>query len=205
MPKNTFMKNSVKHIKVHSNYSDREFETKDNQILCISKTKTLSFKTKHRLQFTNITSQVKDFVKESKIKSGILIIQTHHTTFSVWVNESEKNLIGPEEILGYTPDLKLILDRFASPNENFSHDDIRDINNPKGKRFDDLPKPNKDGIINEPRNAHAHAHALILQSSISLIIEDSQVVLGKWQNIMLVELDHARERKVSLLAQGIEK
>ncbi len=172
---------------------------------CISKTKTLSFKTKHRLQFINITKEVRDFVKESKIKSGILIIQTQHTTFSVWVNESEKNLIGPEEILGYTPDLKLVLDRFASPNENFSHDDIRDINNPKGKRSEDLPKPNKDGTVDEPRNAHSHAHGLILQSSISLIIENSQLILGKWQNVLLVELDHARDRKITLLAQGIGK
>ena len=171
----------------------------------ISKTKTLSFKTKHRLQFINITKQARDFVSKSEISSGMLIIQTHHTTFSVWVNESEKNLIGPEEILGYTPDLKLILDRFASPNETFSHDDIRDINNPKGRRAEDLPKPNKDGTISEPKNAHSHAHALILQSSIPLIIENSKLLLGKWQNVLLVELDHARERKTTMLAQGIRR
>ena len=135
----------------------------------------------------------------------MLIIQTHHTTFSVWVNESEKNLIGPEEVLGYIPDLKLILDRFASPNENFSHDDIRDINNLKGRRTEDLPKPNSDGTISEPRNAHSHAHALILQCSLPLIIENFQLILGKWQNVFLIELDHARERKITLLAQGIGK
>ena len=171
----------------------------------IYKTKTLHFKTKYRLQFINITKEVQRFVKESKIKTGSLIIQTHHTTFSIWINEGEKNLIGNESNLGYTPDLKLILDRFASPNENFSHDDIRDINNPKGKRVDDLPKPNKDGTIDEPRNAHSHAHALMLHASLPLIIENSELLLGKWQNILAVELDHARERKITLLAHGIGK
>ena len=171
----------------------------------ISKTKTLSFKTKYRLQFINITKEAQDFVKESKIKTGSLIIQTHHTTFSVWVNESEKNLIGNEENLGYTPDLKLILDRFASPNENYSHDDIKDINNPNGRRKEDLPKPNRDGTIDEPRNAHSHAHALMLHTSLPLIIGNSELLLGKWQNILAVELDHPRDRKISLLVQGIGK
>ena len=169
----------------------------------ISKTKTLSFKTKYRLQFINITKEVQDFVKESKIKTGSLIAQTHHTTFSVWVNEAEKNLIGNEKDLGYASDLKLILDRFASPNENYSHDDIRDINNPNGRRNEDLPKPNKDGTIDESRNAHSHAHALMLHTSLPLIIENSRLLLGKWQNILAVELDHSRDRKITLLVQGI--
>ncbi len=169
----------------------------------IYKTKTIKFKTKYRLEFINITKEVKKFVKECKVKTGSIVIQTHHTTFSVWVNESEKNLIGNEKDLGYTSDLKLILDRFASPNENFSHDDVRDINNPNGKRTDDLPKPNKDGTIDEPRNAHSHAHGLMLHTSLPLIIENGNLLLGKWQNILAVELDHSRERKLTILVQGI--
>ena len=170
----------------------------------ISKTKHLNYSTKHRLHFINITKDVENFIKESKISQGILIIQTHHTTCSLWVNEDEKNLIGSEEELGYPSDLKRILDRFANPDEKYGHNDIMDKKNSKGKRNTHLCEPDENGIINECINGHAHAQGMILQSSISLIVENGKLVKGKWQQVMLVELDHDREREVTFLIQGVK-
>lgn len=47
-------------------------------------------------------------------------------------------------------------------------------------------------------NAHAHIKAAILGPSETIAIEAGALVLGRWQGIMLVELDGPRERTVSV-------
>ena len=164
--------------------------------------KTFSYQTRYRLEFIDITNDAGEFVSASGIRTGTVTLQTHHTTCGLWVNEDEKNLIGPEETLGYTPDLKRILDRFASPTEKYGHNDIRNEQNPNGKRNTHLCMPDENGVIHECVNGHAHAQSLILPCYLTLIIENSKVLLGEWQKILLVELDHDRPRTVTMLAQG---
>lgn len=165
-------------------------------------TATKTYQTRHRLEFINITEDVEKFVRKSGIKNGTVTLQTHHTTCGLWVNEDEKNLIGPHESLGYQPDLKRILDRFAHPSEEYGHNDIRDPRNPNGKRNTHLCLPDENGVIQECINGHAHAHNMILQSYLTLIIEKGNALRGQWQQILLVELDHDRPRSVTMLAQG---
>ena len=164
--------------------------------------KTHLYHTRYRLEFINITKDVEKVVRDSRIKNGTVTLQTHHTTCGLWVNEDEKNLIGPEESLGYTPDLKRVLDRFAHPGEEYHHNDIRDTKNPDGKRHTHLCMPDENGVIQEYINGHAHAHNMILPSHLTLIIENKKVLRGEWQQILLIELDHDRPRKVTMLAQG---
>jgi secondary thiamine-phosphate synthase enzyme len=49
-------------------------------------------------------------------------------------------------------------------------------------------------------NARAHLKAAFLRSNLTLIIENANVVLGKWQGIYLVEFDGPRERNVLIKA-----
>ncbi|MBI2451447.1 YjbQ family protein [Candidatus Pacearchaeota archaeon] len=170
----------------------------------IVKVKKVSYKTNYRLQFINITKEVEDFIKQSGIKKGIVVVQTHHTTCGVWVNEDEKNLIGSDG-QNDNSDLKRVLDRFANPEEEWGHNDVRDSRNPKGKRDTHLCVPDENGRIRECINGHAHAQAMILQSSITMIIDKGKLVKGKWQQIMLIEMDHDRERKITILVQGVGK
>ena len=51
-------------------------------------------------------------------------------------------------------------------------------------------------------NAAAHLSAGIMGSAATLIIQDSQPVLGTWQNVFLYELDGPRQRKVRFLVIG---
>ena len=168
-----------------------------------AKTKTLIYQTKFRLEFINITKAVEDFVRESGVKTGSVVLQTHHTTCGLWFNEDEKNLIGPEETLGYSPDLKRVIDRFANPSEVYNHNDICRADNPQGKRNTHLWEPDENGVIHECVNGHAHAHNLLLPSALTLIIKDGKLLRGSWQEVLLVELDHDREREVTILAQGV--
>jgi secondary thiamine-phosphate synthase enzyme len=45
-------------------------------------------------------------------------------------------------------------------------------------------------------NARAHLKAAFLKSSISLIIKNGKIVLGKWQGLFLIELDGPRTREI---------
>ena len=165
---------------------------------------TNTYGTKSRLEFIKITSDLKKFVENSRVKNGTVTIQTHHTTFSVWVNEDEKNLIGGSREFEDS-DLKRILDRFAGPNEKYGHNDIKDSRNPNGKRDTHLCRPNSNGTCHECINGHAHAQAMILPTSITLIVKNGELLLGVWQEVMLIELDHDRERRATFLVQGISK
>lgn len=165
---------------------------------------TKKYQTKYRQEFITITSDVESAIKKSGIKSGSVLVQTHHTTCAVWINENEKNLIGPSEVLGYESDLRKVLDKFASPMHDYGHNDVRDGKNQNGKRDTHLCEPDENGVIHECINGHAHAQALMLHPSISLIVEDGKILKGQWQEVMLVELDHNRERQVSFLVSGIK-
>jgi thiamine phosphate synthase YjbQ (UPF0047 family) len=169
----------------------------------ISYLETKIYNTKYRVHFISITKDLEEIIKRSGVTRGIVTIQTHHTTAGLFVNEDEKNLIGPSEELGYTSDLRKILDNFASPMDDYGHNDIAHSQNSGGKRNTHLCEPDENGIINECINGHAHAQAMLLQSSLSLIVDAGKWLKGKWQELMLVELDHNRERKVSFLIQGV--
>ena len=163
---------------------------------------TKKYKTKYRTHFITITDDIEKIVKKSGVIRGLVVIQTHHTTCGIWVNEDEKNLIGPTEELGYVSDLRKVLDNFADPTLKYGHNDICDANNKEGKRNTHLCEPDENGVIQECINGHAHAQALMIQSSVSLIVEEGKLLKGRWQQIMLVELDHDRERTISVLVQG---
>lgn len=166
---------------------------------------TKTYQTKHRQEFITITKDVEAAIAAAGVHTGTITIQSHHTTASIWVNEDEKNLIGPREKLGYTPDLSRVLDRFADPEEEYGHNDVRDVNNPKGKRDTHLCTPDSCGVVHECINGHAHAQAMLLQCSVTLVVAEGKLVKGIWQQIMLVELDHDRERTVTFLVQGMSK
>ncbi len=55
--------------------------------------KTIEFQTKEELDFIDITDKVKDSVKESQIKDGLVNIQILHTSAAILVNENEPLLI----------------------------------------------------------------------------------------------------------------
>ena len=45
-------------------------------------------------------------------------------------------------------------------------------------------------------NARAHLKAALLRNNLNLIVENAEIMLGKWQGIYLIELDGPRERNV---------
>ena len=57
-----------------------------------SLTEYLTFKTKSKKEFINITSDVEKLVQRSSIKEGICLVNAMHITASVFINDNESGL-----------------------------------------------------------------------------------------------------------------
>ena len=57
-----------------------------------SLTEYLTFRTKSRREFVNITQEVVKFVKKSGLKEGICLVNAMHITASVFINDNESGL-----------------------------------------------------------------------------------------------------------------
>lgn len=55
-------------------------------------TEYLWFNTKKQKEIVNITSQVRDVVKKSKVKEGMVLVSAMHITASIFVNDEESGI-----------------------------------------------------------------------------------------------------------------
>ena len=58
-----------------------------------SYTQKLTFYTKNRQEFINITRQVEKALKKSEIEEGLCLVNAMHITSSVFINDNEKCLL----------------------------------------------------------------------------------------------------------------
>ncbi len=58
-----------------------------------SHTKYLSFNTRGHREYINITEDVEEALKKSKIQEGLALVSAMHITASVYVNDAESGLI----------------------------------------------------------------------------------------------------------------
>jgi secondary thiamine-phosphate synthase enzyme len=141
--------------------------------------KEIEFKTKEIFEFIDITDEIEKFAKESGIKNGIINVFIMHTSAALIANENEPLLI---------EDFKKSLEKTASKNENYKHDnmEIRTVN------------VCKDECI----NGHSHCKAIYLLANVVLNLIEDKLQLGQWQRIMAVELDRPRQRKIQIQIIG---
>ena len=143
------------------------------------KNKDIKIKTKKLFEIVDITDKVLDFVKNSKIKNGLINIQTMHTTAMLILNENEPLLL---------EDIKKNLERLASKKENYDHDnfDIRTVNM----------------CDNECVNGHSHCKAIYLSPNVVLNLIKGTMQLGQWQRVLYIELDRAKLRTIQVAILG---
>ena len=142
--------------------------------------KIIEFQTKNLFDFIDITEQVKDFIKESQIKDGLVNIQILHTSAALIVNENEPLLI---------EDFKNNLERTAPQTLKYRHDNLNE------RTVNLCPE--------ECINGHSHSKAIHLLVSATLNLIDRKLQLGQWQRIFMVELDKPRKRKVQIQILGV--
>jgi isopentenyl-diphosphate Delta-isomerase len=138
---------------------------------------SLHYQTGDRGEFIDITDDVTSVVERSGVRNGLVHVCSYHTTAAIRINENEPLLMR---------DFRRMLDRLAPPG-SYEHDDIA--------RRQNVPE-------DEPCNGHSHCQHLLLSSSESVPIRGGAMLLGRWQRILLIELDSARQRQVTVQVVG---
>jgi secondary thiamine-phosphate synthase enzyme len=139
----------------------------------------ISVTTAQPTQFIDLTDRLERVVADAGLRSGIVNVQTLHTTTAVVVNEHEPLLL---------TDFQALLEATAPVDRRYRHDDatVRTVNVTAGER----------------PNGHAHCRALLLPASVCLNVAGGRIVLGQWQRVFFLELDGPRARQLSVLATG---
>jgi secondary thiamine-phosphate synthase enzyme len=131
--------------------------------------------------FFDLTELAMVVTRRSGVQQGQLLASTSHTTCALIVQENEPLLLA---------DLADRLRRFASEHEQYRHNamDIRTIN--------------MCGI-DECANGHSHCQHAVLGAAVQLPVVAGDLLLGPWQRVLLVELDHPRAREFHIQVTGI--
>lgn len=140
--------------------------------------KRLRFETSRATEFVDITELLRQEVRRAGMRMGRLHLQSLHTTLGLAVNENEPLLLR---------DFANMLERFAPVGAGYEHDDF-------ARRV--------DIALDEPINGHAHVRQLLLTGFATLLVEEGDLVLGRWQSIFAVELDGPRHRELALQLDG---
>jgi secondary thiamine-phosphate synthase enzyme len=131
--------------------------------------------TREREELHNLTQLIRDFVKSSGVKAGMVVISSLHTTSAIFINEWQDALLH---------DVKAYLANVISKDSYYRHND---------PAHSDCDR----------HNADSHLRSLLLGMSLTLQIVDGDVILGEFQSVIMAELDGPRERSIRLQAMGI--
>jgi secondary thiamine-phosphate synthase enzyme len=147
---------------------------------CI-RTEVLHFHTTGSLEFWDLTDLAREVVARSGVRHGQVTLHTLHTTTSLVVNEAET---------GFFNDFRRLVQEVVPVERYYEHDD-------HNLRTENIQE-------DELLNGHAHCGQMLVgSSSVTLPVVEGELLLGRWQRVMFLELDQARERRVVVHAQGV--
>ena len=140
---------------------------------------TIAVTTLAAIEFVDLTSALTSLVAGLDIDSGVVTVQTRHTTTGLMINEHEPLLLG---------DLEAMFERLVPSSPPYSHDDLsrRTVNLGPGERC----------------NGPAHCRAALLRTTETVPIVEGTLTLGRWQRVFLVEFDGGQRREVAVMIAG---
>ena len=137
---------------------------------------TLTVQTDERIELIDVTDRVRRRGSQRPASAkGIVSLWSMHTTFSVFMNESQKALHA---------DIKRLLETMVDRDADWMHND-------------------PDHSDCDRFNADAHLRAMLLGHSLTLQISGGELVLGQWQRVLVAELDGPRSRTLRVQIMGI--
>jgi secondary thiamine-phosphate synthase enzyme len=136
---------------------------------------TLTVPTEDRVELTDVTEHVVALVRESGVREGIVSLWSMHTTFAVFMNESQKALHA---------DIKRLLEMMVARDADWMHND-------------------PDHSDCDRFNADAHLRAMLLGHSLTVQVSGGELVLGQWQRVLVAELDGPRSRTLRIQIMGV--
>lgn len=125
----------------------------------------------------DLSAEIRALVAGSGIRTGFVTVSSRHTTTALTINENEPRLLA---------DVRTFLGRLVPADASYLHNDIAQ----------------RDCPPDEPENAHAHIIAMLMGSSEAIPLVEGELDLGRWQSVLLVELDGSRQRTVAVQVYG---
>jgi secondary thiamine-phosphate synthase enzyme len=134
-----------------------------------------------RLEATDLTDELRRAVKDSGVTDGFVVAQCPHTTATLLLNEWEE---------GALEDLRRRLEALVPDGVYYAHDDLE-------RRTQNLQEGH------ERANGRSHVAQMLLGGASHVIpVEAGEPALGRWQRLLLLELDEPRERRVTFRVYG---
>ena len=137
--------------------------------------KTVAVKTNERTALVNLTDQVRAFVESTGVKDGYVQVSSLHTTAGLIINEWQDALLG---------DIKAMIERIIPRDNYYRHND---------PEWSDCDR----------NNADAHLRNVVVGHCLSVPIAQGELVLGRWQSVILAEFDGPKQRNVFMQVCGI--
>jgi secondary thiamine-phosphate synthase enzyme len=144
-------------------------------------TSTIQVLARERLDFIDLTDDLRRAIKDSGVTTGCAVAFCSHTTCTLLVNEWED---------GALADLRHRLESLVPGDVYYAHDDLE-------RRTQNLQEGH------ERANGRAHVTQMIVGgSSHAIPVIDGELAFGPWQRLLLLELDEPKERSVMVHVFG---
>jgi secondary thiamine-phosphate synthase enzyme len=133
-------------------------------------TRQFSIESDRRFEILNVSPEVEAAIEDLGVSDGLVYVSTPHTSAALSTNEYEEKLLDD------------MIDKFkelAPPDEGYYHD------------LDHI-------TAGEQPNAHAHLISAMIKRPVLLLLEDGELNLGTWEEVMFFELCGPRERNVDV-------
>ena len=144
-------------------------------------TTELVVKAEERLGFVDLTEHLRRSVRDASIADGCVVAFCAHTTCCLLINEWEE---------GALADLRRRIEVLVPADAGYAHDDLQ-------RRRQNL----EDG--HERPNGRSHVAQMLLGGSSQAIpLSRGEPTFGRWQRLVLLELDEPKERRVLMHVFG---
>jgi len=140
-----------------------------------SATTTIDVAVEGRYDYADLTDELRRAIKDSGVTDGMALAFCAHTTCALLINEWED---------GALEDFRRRVERLVPEDGYYAHDDL-------DRRTQNLDESH------ERRNGHSHVKSMLLSaSSHSIPVAAGEPMFGRWQRLILFEMDEPKGRHV---------
>lgn len=146
-----------------------------------SSTTTIEVPAMERYSYVDLTEELQRAIKDAGVTEGAAIAFCTHTTAALLINEWEE---------GALEDFRTRVQTLVPEDAYYAHDDFE-------RRTQNLEEGH------ERQNGHSHVKAMLLSATSHAIpVSAGEPMFGRWQRLILFEMDEPKERQVTFHVFG---
>ena len=140
-----------------------------------STTTTIDVSVPERWGYADLTEELQRAIKDSGVTDGAAVAFCAHTTCALLINEWED---------GALVDFRQRVQQLVPEEMYYAHDDLE-------RRTQNLAESH------ERQNGHSHVKSMLLSASSHAIpVAAGEPMFGRWQRLILFEMDEPKDRQI---------